>query len=119
MPTDSFSTIVSNTLEEVHTIAGSENTFYYYVYNLDGTPIDLSNATCDVLIFKYGDTSYVQQTISGSLIGGNPDLNEFSVAFSGSSLSGVYQQQVRIIDAHGHVHIPSQGKIVVFPSPSI
>ena len=69
MPTDSFSTIVSNTLEEVHTIAGSENTFYYYVYNLDGTPIDLTNATCDVLIFKYGDTSYVQQTISGSLIG--------------------------------------------------
>ena len=116
--TTNFTTIVSNTLEEVHTIAGSENTFYYYVYNLDDTPIVLTNAICEVLIFKYGDTSYIQQTLSGSLIGGNPDLNEFSVTFSGSGLYGVYQQQVKITDGHGHVHIPSQGKIVVFPSPN-
>jgi hypothetical protein len=118
MTTD-FTTIVSNTLEEVRMIAGSEQTFYYYVYNQDGTPIDLVNATCDVLIFKYGDTAYIQDTLSGSYIHSNSDGNEFSVVFSGSGFSGVYQQQVRIIDAHGHVHIPSQGKIVIFPSPDI
>jgi len=110
-----FSTIVSNNLEEVHMIAGAEQTFYYNVFNRDGTPIDLENATLNVLIFKYGDPSYIAETLSGSIVGNNADGNEFYVIFSGSSLSGVYQQQVKIIDIHGHVHIPSQGKIVIFP----
>jgi len=114
-----FSTIVSNNLEEVHMIAGAEQTFYYNAFNQDGTPIDIEHAVCDVLIFKYGDTSYIHETISGSWIASNPDSNQFSVTFSGSGLSGVYQQQVRVIDIHGHVHIPSQGKIVIFPSPDI
>jgi|WetSurSiteA1Bulk_404760.scaffolds.fasta_scaffold00605_10 hypothetical protein len=117
--TESFTTIVSNTLEEVHMIAGAEQTFYYSVFNQDGTPIDLENAVYEVLIFKYGDPSYIFETLSGSPIASNPDGNEFCVIFSGSGLSGVYQQQVKIIDIHGHVHIPSQGKIVVFPSPAV
>lgn len=118
MTETNFTTIQSNNLEEVHMIAGAEQKFYYNVFNLDGTPIDLEHATCSVLIFKYGDPSYIHETLSGSVIGTNPDGNEFSVVFSGSSLSGVYQQQVKIVDAHGHVHIPSQGKIVIFPSPN-
>jgi hypothetical protein len=113
-----FSTIVSNNLEEVHMIAGAEQTFYYYVFNQDSTPIDLENATLNVLVFKYGDPSYISQTLSGSIVGSNTDGNEFYVIFSGSGLSGVYQQQVKIIDIHGHVHIPTQGKIVIFPSSS-
>jgi hypothetical protein len=118
MTTESnFTTIYSNNLEEVHMIAGAEQTFYYYVFNLDGTPIDLENAVCSVNIFKYGDTSYVQESLSGSIVTNNSDGNEFYVIFSGPLLSGVYQQQVKIIDIHGHVHIPSQGKIVIFPSP--
>jgi hypothetical protein len=112
-----FTTIYSNNLEEVHMIAGAEQTFYYYVFNENGTPIDLENAICNVNIFKYGDTSYIQESLSGSIIASNPDGNEFCVIFSGSTLSGTYQQQVKIIDIHGHVHIPSQGKIVIFPSP--
>lgn len=112
-----FSTIVSNNLEEVHMIAGAEQTFYYNVFNQDGTPINLTNAICEVLIFKYGDPNYTHNTLSGSIVGTNSDFNEFYVTFSGSGFSGVYQQQVKIIDIHGHVHIPSQGKIVIFPSP--
>jgi hypothetical protein len=45
-----FSTIVSNNLEEVHMIAGAEQTFYYNVFNQDGTPINLTNAICEVLM---------------------------------------------------------------------
>jgi hypothetical protein len=118
MTENDFTTIQSNNLEEVHMIAGAEQMFYYNIFNQDGEPIDLENATLNVLIFKYGDPSYIHETLSGSIIGSNPDGNEFSVIFSGSGLSGVYQQQVKIIDIHGHVHIPSQGKIVIFPSPS-
>jgi hypothetical protein len=117
MADSTFGTIVSNNLEEVRMISGAEQTFYYYVFNRDGTPIDLENAICEVLIFKYGDPSYIHETLSGSIVGSNLDGNEFCVIFSGPTLSGVYQQQVKIIDVHGHVHIPSQGKIVIFPSP--
>lgn len=120
MTTESnFTTIYSNNLEEVHMIAGSEQTFHYFVFNQNGTPIDLENAVLDILIFKYGDPSYIYQTLSGSIVGSNPNGNEFYTIFSGSSLSGVYQQQVKIIDIHGHVHIPSQGKIVIFPSSDV
>lgn len=119
MTDSTFGTIVSNNLEEVRMISGAEQTFYYYVFNRDGTPIDLENATCDVLIFKYGDPSYIHETLSGSIVMSNPDHNEFYVIFSGENLSGVYQQQIKIIDIHGHVHIPSQGKIVIFPSPDV
>jgi predicted helicase len=117
MADSTFDTIVSNTLEEVHMIAGAEQTFYYYVYNKDGTPIDLTNSVYETLIFKYGDPSYIHQTLSGSIVHTNTDNNEFYVIFSGSGCSGVYQQQVKITDIHGHVHIPSQGKIVIFLSP--
>lgn len=118
MTDSNFGTIVSNNLEEVRMIAGSEQTFYYHVYNQDGTPIDLTNTVYEVLIFKYGDPSYVHDTLPGTIVSGNPDKNEFYVVFSGSGFSGVYQQQVKVIDTHGHVHIPSQGKIVIFPSPT-
>lgn len=113
-----FDTIVSNNLEEVRMIANSEQTFYYHVYNHENSPINLTNAIIEVLIFKYGDPEYLHDTLSGSIVGSNPDMNEFYVNFSGSGLSGVYQQQVRVIDIHGHIHIPSQGKIIIFPSPS-
>jgi hypothetical protein len=118
MGDSTFNTIVSNNLEEVRMISGAEQTFYYYVFNRNGTPIHLENAICNVNIFKYGDPSYIHETLSGSIVMSNPNHNEFYVIFSGSSLSGVYQQQIKIIDIHGHVHIPSQGKIVIFPSPN-
>jgi len=114
-----FTTIVSNNLEEVYMISGAEQTFYYYVFNRDETPINLTNAVLNVNIFKYGDPNYIHEILTGRMVGTNPDLNEFYVTFSGSGLSGVYQQQVKIIDIHGHVHIPSQGKIVIFPSPNV
>lgn len=115
----SYNDIVSNDLEEVHMIAGDDKEFTYTVYDENGTVVNLTSASCDVLIFRYGDPSVVFCTLSGSLVA--PDRGMFTVNFpstSSSSLSGVYQQQVRITDFTGKVHVPSQGKIVIFPAPT-
>lgn len=117
MTETSFTTIVSNTLEEVRMISGDEQTFVYGLYNEEWTPLTLVGATCSVVIFKYGDPTYVFANLSGSIIVSGSLSNQFSVTFSGSGLSGAYQQQVKIIDAHGGMHIPAQGKIIIFPSP--
>jgi hypothetical protein len=114
MTESSFTTIYSNNLDQVTMIAGDEQLFHYSIYNSDGAPISVTGAFCTVFIFKYGDPETVVAELSGSIIGGN----QFSVTFSGSGLSGVYQQQVKITDSHGGIHVPSQGKIIIFPSPT-
>ena len=111
-----FTTIVSNNLEEVHMISGDETVLTYYVYNHQGRPLDLSACLTNVYIFKYGDPSYIIADIPGSLVTSGSVKNCFTATFSGSGLSGVYQQQVRIVDFSDRVHVPSQGKIIIFPS---
>lgn len=110
----SFSTVNANDLEEVQMIAGDERIFEYYVYNISGAGLSLSGATCNIIIFKYGDPSHIIANLEGTVSGSS----SFIANFSGSGLSGIYQQQVKITDSSGKIHKPSQGKIVVFPSPS-
>lgn len=113
----SFTTIRSNTLDEIQMISGDEQLLTYNVYNQLGAPLSLDGSTCNVLIFKYGDPDYLVANLSGSVVISGSVVNQFTAVFSGSGLSGVYQQQVKILDAHGSTHIPSQGKIIIFPSP--
>lgn len=112
-----FTTIVSNTLSEVQMIAGDQQTFFYDIFNSDGAPIDLRYGECNVVIFRYGDPNYIFYTLSGTVIENEGFYNRFYVTFDGTNLSGVFQHQIRIIDAHGIEHIPAQGKLVIFPSP--
>jgi hypothetical protein len=118
-----FTTIVSNTLPDVQMIAGDQQTFEYEVTNVDGTPIDLQYATCKVLIFRYGDPNYIFANLTGTVVQNGDYYNKFYVTFNGTTgsmgWSGIYQHQVRIIDAHSIQHIPAQGKLIVFPSPQI
>ena len=110
-----FASVVANDLEEVHMIAGDYKTFIYTVYDESGSLLDLSSATCSVAIFKYGDAENIFYTLPGSVIG----MGKFSVTFTSAcsiNLSGVYQQQPKIVDYLGNLHIPSQGKLVIFPS---
>jgi hypothetical protein len=118
MTDNSFDRIYSNNLQQVQMIAGDEQLFVYNVYDRYGNPLNLDNTSCSVVIFKYGDPSYIVAGLSGSLVRSGSSLNQFSVTFSGSALSngGVYQQQVVIVDRFGVPHVPSQGRIVVFPS---
>ena len=111
-----FTTVYSNNLAEVQMISGDERIFYYSVYDETGNPVSLIDATPRVVIFKYGDPSYAHWVISGSLILDGISDNQFSITFNGFAKAGVFQQQVVIEDADGNIHIPSQGKIIIFPS---
>jgi len=115
----SFNTVVSNELEEVHMIAGDEKRFYYTIYDEYGRLVNLTGDTCTVFIFPYGDVSTIVATLSGS-VSPAPTTGEFYVDFpsaSSSPLSGIYQQQIKIVDIGSNVHRPAQGKIVIFPTP--
>ena len=110
-----FASVVANDLDEVHMIAGDYKTFRYVIYDENDVLVDLSSATCSVAIFKYGDPTNVFCVLPGTVIGVGIFTATFTSALS-VGLSGVYQQQPKIVDYLGNTHIPSQGKIVIFPS---
>lgn len=118
----SFTTIVSNDLEEVHMIAGDDKTFVYTVRDENNILVDLTGATCQVLIFTYGDPDNLIGTLSGTVTSASEAVGEFSARLTSAcsiALSGMYQQQIKIEDVGGTTHIPSQGKIVIFPTPQV
>ena len=118
--TTTFNTIVANDLEEIQMNAGDKQEFSYTVYDSSGSLLDIDLATCSVSIFKYGDPENLLLSLPGS-VSGSSNLGVFTAVFpSGSSLSlsGVYQQQPKVIDYTGGIHTPSRGKIIIFPSPT-
>jgi hypothetical protein len=114
MTNNSFTNINKFALEEVHMIAGDQRVFTYIINNSSGAPLSLEGSTCSVIIVPFNDTTYVVGELSGSISGSST----FSVDFSGSGLSGAYQQIVKIIDTESKIHKPAQGKIIVFPAPA-
>lgn len=99
--------------------AGDEQTWTYNVYDSASSLVDLNAATCEVKIFPYGDTGYTTVTLPGTVTGS--PLGQFTANFTSAcsiDLSGVYQQKVFITDYTGDIHVPSQGKIYIFPSPN-
>lgn len=114
-----FTTPVANNLQDVTMIAGDEQTFEYYVWDNYGNPLNLQYCLTYVVIFRYGDTSYTVAQLSGSWVRSGSSYNLFNVKFSGSNLpAGIYQQQVKILDQHGGWHVPAQGRVIIFPSPT-
>lgn len=117
--TTAFTTLNANTLDDVYMIAGDERLFVYNIYDDIGNAISIDASSCSVLIFKYGDPNYLITSITGSIVEiPNAVNNQFSAVFSGSGLSGLYQQQVKIVDRNGITSIPAQGKIYIFSSPT-
>lgn len=113
----SFDTIVSNTLEEVHMIAGDEKIFSYEVYNDRGERVNIDSATSTIYIYRYGDPTHIVTTLTGY----REDYYIIGAVFDSEKsmgLQGVYQQLVEIVDVDNVVHRPALGKIVIFPSPS-
>ena len=109
----------ANDLEEVRMIAGDWQEFTYNFYTSGCSLVDVTSGSCSVLIFRYGDPSYVVLTLEGTPAG--TPINQFTATLPSSSsidLSGVYQQIPRVAYDSGEIYNPSQGKIVIFPSPS-
>lgn len=114
-----FTQIISNNLQDIHMIAGDEQTFIYNVWDNQENSLDLTDSIMWVVVYRYGQINNVVAELSGSQIRSGSSYNQFSVTFSGSGIpSGVYQQQVKILDSHGRFHVPSQGKIIIYPSPA-
>jgi hypothetical protein len=118
--TSSFNIINANDLPDMQMIAGDEQDFTYNVYTSASTLIDLNGATVTVNIFRYGDPSYAVVVLTGNITGS--PLGEFTATLTSGcsiSMSGVYTQQPVVLDYLGKKHIPSQGKIIVLPSPNV
>lgn len=121
MTTNSFSVITANDLPEIQMNAGDEQDWTYNVYDGPSASslVDLNAATFVVKLFRYGDPSTTIVALPG-VITGSP-LGEATVNFPSASsinLSGIYQQKPVIVDYQGKTHMPSQGKVIMFPSPS-
>lgn len=113
-----YATIHSNNLQDVVMIAGDERKFNYYVYTHTGAPMNLYGTSASIIIFRYGEPTTIIADITGSQVIVSGSTNLFTITFSGSGMpEGIYQQQVKIRDAHGGIHYPAQGRIIVFPSP--
>jgi hypothetical protein len=118
--TTAYGSIIANNLEEIQMYAGDEADFSYNVYDSASALLPLAGATVGVNIFRYGDPSYVTVYLPG-VISASPLVGNFTANFPSSSsinLTGVYTQQPTVIDYQGKKHIPGQGKIIIFPSPS-
>jgi hypothetical protein len=116
---NSYTTTYSNTLDEVEMLAGDYQEFVYNVYTSGSAEVDLVDADLYVFIFSYGDPSSVIIQLEGQYTGS--PINQFTAVLPSSStidLSGVYQQQPRIVFSSGETYNPGQGKITIFPSPS-
>jgi len=118
--TNYFGNIIANDLTEIKMYAGDQQSMTYTIYNSSGGLYDLNSATCTVRVFKLGDPTNLTLTLTGA-VSGSPSLGQFTTTFPSASsvdLSGVYLQQPVVVDSEGNTHIPSQGKIIIFPSPT-
>lgn len=109
----SYTTIVSNNIEEVRMFAGSHMSFYYEICKTDGSAWDLSDFSATLYIFRYGEPESAVLTVSG-VITDNIIRFELTSALT-KGVYGVYQQQVVITNVNLN-YIPAQGKIIIFPS---
>jgi len=109
-----FSTIYSNNLEQITMISGDRQTLIYDLYTKTGRPLSVIDTSCSICIFNYGDPETIVGVMAASPVVSGSTYNRYIAYFSGSGLSGIYQQQVKIKDYEGNIHIPAQGKIIIF-----
>ncbi|GEM_PF-3540666 len=110
----SFSTIVSNNLEEVRFIAGTTVELNFYLYKSEGSELT-TYTSCSLIIFRYGEPKGEDIiTLAPSATNGN--MVRFIIPSElTKNKSGVYQQQILVRDAANVLYIPAQGKIIMFP----
>jgi hypothetical protein len=111
-----FNCLTSVNLEPIDFIGGTEETLNYYIYDqTSGCALDISSATCSVVISPYGNPNYVSIEASGSP-SGSP-VNHFVAIVSGCStqdLSGKFTQQPKIVDFDAQEFRPGMGYITIY-----
>ena len=112
-----FDELRVNNVDPITFIAGSQQYFYFDLYNEDDTPFDVGGLSEMVLnISPYGNPNVIAATIQCE-----PTLNYINrIIFSipgaeTTNLGGVYVHQLVITDGSGNIHKPTQGLITIIP----
>jgi hypothetical protein len=112
----SYDCLTAVNLAPIDFIGGTEQTLNFYIYDqTSACALDITSATCSVLISPFGDPSHVSIEALG-VPSGSP-VNHFYAILSGSStqdLSGKFTQQPKIIDYEGKPFYPGMGYITIF-----
>lgn len=112
-----FDELRVNNVDPVTFIAGSQQYFYFDLYNEDDTPFDVTGFSEMLLnISPYGSPNVVVATIQGEQVLNYTNRIMFSMEETDTiNLSGVYTHQLIIRDGSGNVHKPIQGLITIIP----
>ncbi len=104
-----------NNLPEVFYIAGQDETFYFYVFDANGAPLNITGATCSWKLFPLGQTgisSAVVLSLSGVITDAPNGVWKVSIPGSNTlSFYGCYQQVPKIISFDNTKYYPSFGLV--------
>jgi hypothetical protein len=114
--TTTYSGFEINDLSEFSFIAGAYQELYFDVYTSTGSPVDITSASCLMVLSKYGDQSNLILEVSGSPVVSGSVLNQFVVELESADtkdLSGKYIYQPVIQVLSGDEYRPSQGIVTI------
>jgi hypothetical protein len=114
--TTTYSGFEINDLSEFSFIAGAYQELYFDVYTSAGSPVDITSASCLMVLSKYGDQSNLILEVSGSPVVSGSVLNQFVVELESADtkdLSGKYIYQPVIQVLSGDEYRPSQGIVTI------
>lgn len=112
-----FAEMRVNNVEPVVFIAGSQQYFYFDLFNEDGTEFDVSGlGQYSLRIAPYANPYVSIAVVTGERVSGYTNRLGFSLMETATmSLSGVYIHQLVIVDGSGNIHEPTQGLITIIP----
>ena len=114
---DTFDCLTITDLAPFNFIGGTQQILTFDVYDISGSPLNLSVTTPSWVMSPYGNSQYATLTLLGTL-SGSMVPNRFTVTISGSNtqdLYGKFTHQPVITDFDGSEYRPSQGTIVISP----
>lgn len=115
---NTYSAFTINDLAEFSFIAGAYQELYFDVYTASGSPVDITSASCLLVISQYGDQGNLILQITGSPVVAGSVLNQFVAELltaDTKDLYGKYVFQPVVQAADGTEHRPSQGLVTIIP----
>lgn len=117
MANSPFGELCVNNVDPVTFIAGSQQYFYFDLFNEDGTEFDVSGFGQALLtIAPYNDPYLSLVSIQGEPEAEYTNRIRFSLdGAKTTNLNGVYIHHLILTDGAGNIHKPIQGLITIIP----
>lgn len=103
-----------NSLDEISFIGGTYYTLEFTVYNQNGSPANLSGATCSWKMSPYGSPDIITLSYSGTITG-TSTFEVYLLSADTLALSGKYVHQPLIVES-GKDYRSQQGIINITPA---